>query len=61
MTDLPEGTVRLNINIQESLHRRFKAACALTGQRMTDVVLELIRAYVKEQPSAPSPRKAATK
>ena len=61
MTDQPEGTVRLNINMEQSLHRRFKALCASTGQRMTDVTLELIKAYIKDPPAAPSTRKAAKK
>ena len=61
MTDLPEGTVRLNINIDRSLHQQFKVACAITGERMTDVLLNCVRSYVKEHPSAPSPKKAAKK
>ncbi len=61
MTDLPEGTVRLNINIEQPLHRRFKAVCAITGQRMTDVVLKLIQDFVDQHPSATSPPKAGRK
>jgi hypothetical protein len=61
MTDLPEGTVRLNINIEQSLHRRFKAVCAITGERMTDVVLRLIQDFVDKHSSPASPRKATKK
>ncbi len=59
MTMPPEGTVRLNLNIDKSLHNRFKIACVVNGQRMTEVVLELIEAYVKQHPVPP--RKAAKK
>jgi hypothetical protein len=61
LTDQPEGTVRLNINIEKPLHRRFKAACAISGERMTDVVLELIEKYVEKPPSPPSPPKTGKK
>ncbi|HXP45093.1 MAG TPA: plasmid partition protein ParG [Candidatus Acidoferrales bacterium] len=61
MTDLPEGTVRLNINMEQSLHRRFKAVCAISGQRMTDVMLRLIEIYIDEHSSASSPKKVKKK
>ena len=62
MTKLPEGDVRLNINIKEDLHNRFKAAAALQGKRMTAIVVELIEDYVKQQ-NLPSrlPRKGGNK
>jgi hypothetical protein len=49
MTKLPEGDVRLNINIEKDLHYRFKVAAALQGKRMTDIVVELIQNYVDQQ------------
>lgn len=61
MTMPPEGTVRLNLNIDKSLHHQFKVACVLTGERMTDVVLKLIQTYVDKHPSSASPRKATKK
>ena len=40
------GLKRLNVNISEELHRRFKSATAAQGLEMTDLVLEWIRKYV---------------
>jgi predicted HicB family RNase H-like nuclease len=40
------GLKRLNVNISEELHRRFKSAAAAQGLEMTDLVLEWIRKYV---------------
>jgi hypothetical protein len=60
MTKPPEGTVRLTLNINQSLHHQFKVVCVHAGQPMTDVILDLIKAYVKHPP-ATSPRKAAKK
>jgi predicted HicB family RNase H-like nuclease len=40
------GLKRLNVNISEELHRRFKSASALQGLDMTDLVLEWIQKYV---------------
>ncbi|MGO8796698.1 MAG: plasmid partition protein ParG [Candidatus Sulfotelmatobacter sp.] len=57
----PEGTVRLNINIDKSLHQRFKVACILNGERMTDVMLDLIQAYVEKHPSSSSSPKTGKK
>jgi len=37
-----EPTERLNMNIPQSLHNRFKAECALSGRNMTEVVLEFL-------------------
>jgi predicted HicB family RNase H-like nuclease len=41
-----EGLKRLNVNISEQLHRRFKAATAANGLEMTDLILEWIQKYV---------------
>ncbi len=48
---------RMNLNVDIVLHDAFKAATAAQGKKMTDVLIEFIRLYVKEhgvQPSAPS-------
>jgi hypothetical protein len=37
---------RLNINIEVSLHNAFKAATAVRGENMTDVILKFIEDYV---------------
>jgi predicted HicB family RNase H-like nuclease len=41
-----EGLKRLNVNISEQLHRRFKSAAAAQGLEMTDLILEWIQKYV---------------
>ncbi len=61
MTMPPEGTVRMNLHVDKSLHHQFKVACLLNGERMTDVVLKLIQAYVDKHPSSASLRKATKK
>ena len=40
------GLKRLNVNISEELHRRFKSATAAQGLEMTDLILEWIQKYV---------------
>jgi predicted HicB family RNase H-like nuclease len=48
-----KGLKRLNVNISEELHRRFKSATAAQGLEMTDVILEWIQKYVdKNGPAA---------
>jgi predicted HicB family RNase H-like nuclease len=42
------GLKRLNVNISEQLHRRFKAATAANGLEMTDLILEWIQKYVDQ-------------
>jgi hypothetical protein len=37
---------RLNIHIDLALHNAFKAATAVRGENMTDVVLQFIQDYV---------------
>jgi hypothetical protein len=39
---------KLNLNFPEDLHKRFKAVCALEGQRMTDIVVRLVKEYVEK-------------
>jgi hypothetical protein len=41
-----QETKRLNINIEVDLHNAFKAATAVRGENMTDVLLQFIRDYV---------------
>ena len=41
-----KGPKRLNVNISEELHRRFKSAAAAQGLEMSDLVLEWIQKYV---------------
>ena len=45
-TQPPRGYKRLNINIDSQLLNRFKAAAALQGENMTDILLEFIQRYV---------------
>lgn len=54
------GLKRLNVNISEELHRRFKSATAAQGLEMTDVILEWIQKYVdKNGVVAPSKSRRA--
>jgi len=48
MTVLPQKVLRLNVNIDEKLHTAFKAAAALQGRQMTDLIIEFIEQYVRE-------------
>lgn len=43
---------RMNINVEASLHNAFKAAAAMQGKEMTEVLLEFIESYVKKHASA---------
>ena len=48
---VPEQEIkRLNLHIDSDLHSRFKSATALQGKNMTDVLLEFIQQYVKDNP-----------
>jgi hypothetical protein len=51
------GLKRLNVNISEELHRRFKSATAAQGLEMTDVILEWIQKYVEKNGLA-APKKS---
>nr|WP_249412634.1 plasmid partition protein ParG [Erwinia rhapontici] len=39
---------KLQTNIDEELHRRFKTACFLQGREMKDVLTELIEGWLPE-------------
>jgi hypothetical protein len=39
---------RMNLNVELSLHNAFKVATASEGKNMTDVLLEFIEQYVRE-------------
>jgi len=39
---------RLNLNIPQELHRRFKTACNLQGKDMSEVARHLIEDYVEK-------------
>lgn len=45
--ELPKGYKRMNLNVETELHEKFKAAAALEGKNMTDVLIEFIRDYVR--------------
>jgi ParG len=38
---------RMNLNVEVSLHDAFKAATAVQGKNMTDVLIEFIENYVE--------------
>lgn len=42
---------KLQTNIDEDLHRRFKTACFMQGREMKDVLTELIQAWLSENES----------
>ena len=48
---------RMNLNIESSLHDRFKAAVAVQGKDMTSVLLAYIQQYVTEHGVGPVPKK----
>ncbi len=56
MTVMPPKVLRLNVNLDEKLHAAFKAAAALEGRRMTDLIVEFIEQYLREH-SPGLPRK----
>ena len=39
---------RMNMNVPKDLHDSFKAAAALRGENMTDILLKYIDEYVKK-------------
>jgi hypothetical protein len=41
-----EEVKRMNLNVPVKLHNAFKAATAVRGQNMTDVLLEFIKSYI---------------
>jgi hypothetical protein len=60
MTKPTEGTIRLNVNVEESVHSAFKAACALQGKRMTELLIKFMKQYVQEHPLS-GPRKGGSR
>jgi len=38
---------RLNVHLEEDLHQRFKMACLLRGENMSDVLRDLIGRYIQ--------------
>jgi len=61
MTQPPDGTVRMNLNVEEKLHAAFKAAAALEGKRMSDVLIEFMEKFVQERLPSKFSRKAGKK
>ena len=56
--ELPIKVKRMNINLPVELHDAFKAATAVQGKNMTDVLIDFIDQYVKKNmPKALSHRK----
>jgi hypothetical protein len=51
------GLKRLNVNISQELHRRFKSVTAAQGLEMTDVLLAFIEQYVAKKISI-TPKKS---
>lgn len=50
---VPEGYTRLTFNLEKDLHKELKKAVVDDGKSMTDVLVDLIQAYVaKHQPSS---------
>ena len=45
----PEGTKRMNLNVDIDLHNAFKAATAAKGLEMTAVLVQFIENYVSKQ------------
>ncbi|EPE6977954.1 plasmid partition protein ParG [Citrobacter freundii] len=39
---------RVNVNFDEEIHTRFKAACAKQGTSITDVIKDLVDNWLKE-------------
>ena len=42
------GLKRMNINISSELHDDFKAAVAMNGKKMTNVLVDFIQGYVEK-------------
>lgn len=50
---------RLNLNVDRELYQRFKAACAMRGKKMTDVLVAYIEKYVDSAPGPTPPAKSS--
>ena len=53
MSTIAEEMKRLNIHIDLALHNAFKAATAVRGENMTDVLLQFIQDYVSRYGVSP--------
>jgi hypothetical protein len=51
----------MNLNVDEKLHGAFKAAAALKGTRMSDVLIEFMEQYVREHMPKGFSRKGSKK
>jgi hypothetical protein len=47
----------MNLNVPVELHNAFKAATAVKGENMTDVLMEFIKSYVAKHASKPKGRR----
>lgn len=45
----PEGSVRMNVNLPRSLHRKLKIQSVQEERTITDIVVDLISTYLSEQ------------
>ena len=54
---LPKDHKRMNLNVEEDLHRQFKVATEMEGKNMTVVLTEFIEAYVQKHLPASIRRK----
>ena len=46
--DIPKTSYRLELYMSAELHTLFKAQCALEGKKMTELMITLIKDYVKQ-------------
>ena len=47
----------MNVNVPIQLHNQFKSTTAAQGDKMTDVILEFIQAYVDKHSPNPNRRR----
>lgn len=47
----------MNLNVPVELHNAFKAATAVKGENMTDVLMDFIKSYVAKHASKPKGRR----
>ena len=45
---MTDKVVNLNVRINDNTRKKFKAYTSMNGETMTDVILELIENYIKE-------------